>query len=311
VIIGCYTAETDGKGAGLVVPGGVTAPARSPSYLINDDRFLYAVNETDDGAVSSYALDTLERLSTTPTGGVWPCHLALHPSGYVLVANYGSGSVSVHPVSDGVLGPYTDLVSHEGTGPNAERQEGPHAHQVVVHPDGTLTVPDLGIDRLVHYSLADGRLTRTGETVLPPGTGPRHFVVHPSGRWYVVGELSSTVLALDGGVVVEQESTTSSDHSQPSAITLDGDLLYVANRGVDTIAVFELAPALRRVAEVPCGGAWPRDLVVSDGKIYVANQHSDTVVTFTAGRLPAPTGEVFPTGSPACILPAAGSASGR
>lgn len=306
MIIGCYTAEMNGKGTGLVVPGGVTAPARSPAYLIKDDRFLYAVNETDDGSVSSYALDTLELVSTTSTGGVWPCHLALHPSGYVVVANYGSGSVSVHPVSEGVLGAYTDLVLHEGSGPDPERQEGPHAHQVVVHPDGTLTVVDLGIDRLLHYSLADGRLTRTGETPVPPGTGPRHFVVHPSGRWFVVGELSSTVVALHEGVVVEQESTTSSsDHSQPSAITLDGDLLYVANRGVDTIAVFELTPALRRIAEVPCGGVWPRDLVVADGHLYVANQHSDAVVTFTAGRLPSPTGEVFRTGSPACILPLA------
>jgi 6-phosphogluconolactonase (cycloisomerase 2 family) len=306
VIIGSYTAEMGGKGAGLVVPGGVSAPARSPAYLISDGDFLYAVNETDDGAVSSYSLDTLELLSTTSTGGVWPCHLAWHPSGYVVVANYGSGSVSVHPVSEGVLGAYTDLVFHEGTGPNPERQEKAHAHQVVVHPDGTLTVVDLGIDRLVHYALADGRLTRTGETLVPPGTGPRHFVVHPSGRWYVVGELSSTVVALDAGVVVEQESTTSSsEHSQPSAITLDGDLLYVANRGVDTIAVLELTPALRRIAEVPCGGAWPRDLVASDGHLYVANQHSDAVVTFTAGRSPQPTGEVFATGSPACVLPLA------
>ncbi|WP_127502083.1 lactonase family protein [Actinoplanes solisilvae] len=304
MIIGSYTAEMDGKGTGLVVPGGVTTPARSPSYLIKDDRFLYAVNETDDGAVSSFALDTLELVSTTPTGGVWPCHLALHPSGYVLAANYGSGSVSVHPVNEGVLGAYTDLVFHEGSGPNADRQEGPHAHQVVVHADGTLTVVDLGIDRLLHYTLADGRLTRTGETAVPPGTGPRHFVVHPSGRWYVVGELSSTVLALDAGVVVEQESTTSSsEHSQPSAIVLDGDLLYVANRGVDTIAVFELSPTLRRVAEVPCGGTWPRDLAVSGGQIYVANQQSDEVVTFTAGRNPEPTGEVFATGSPTCVLP--------
>ncbi|WP_256516031.1 hypothetical protein [Paractinoplanes aksuensis] len=39
MIIGCYTAEMDGEGTGLVVPGGPTVPARSPSYLIMTRRF--------------------------------------------------------------------------------------------------------------------------------------------------------------------------------------------------------------------------------------------------------------------------------
>lgn len=307
MIIGCYTSggSAAGEGTGLVVPGGGPDRATpSPSYLIAHDRTLFAVNETDDGAVSSFALDDdLTPLSTVPTGGVWPCHLAYHPAGYVLTANYGSGSVSVHPVTDGRLGAFTDLVTHSGSGPNAERQEGPHAHQVVVHDDGTVTVVDLGIDRLMHYRLADGRLSRFGETVLPPGTGPRHMVVHPSGRWYVVGELSATVLSVVDGAVVESVATTASPAgAQPSALVSDGDLLYVANRGADTIAVFEVSPALRRVAEVPCGGEWPRDLTLDGSRMYVANQHSHTVVTVTTGRDPRPTGEVRPVPSPACVL---------
>ncbi|MCO8270149.1 lactonase family protein [Actinoplanes sp. TRM 88003] len=80
-------------------------------------------------------------------------------------------------------------------------------------------------------------------------------------------------------------------------------MLYVANRGADTIAVFELTPALRRIAEVPCGGAWPRDLAIANNRIHAANQNSDTVVTFTTGRTPTPTGEVLHTGSPTCVLP--------
>jgi 6-phosphogluconolactonase len=88
----------------------------------------------------------------------------------------------------------------------------------------------------------------------------------------------------------------------PSAIVLDGDLLYVTNRGADTIAVFERSPALRRIAEVPCAGRWPRDLVLDGTRLHVANQNSDSVVTFTAGPSPAPTGEVIHTGSPACVL---------
>nr|WP_296071048.1 lactonase family protein [uncultured Actinoplanes sp.] len=301
MIIGCYTAETGGKGTGIVVPGGPAVPARSPSYLITQGDFLYAVNETDDGTVSSFDRETLAVRSTVSTGGVWPCHLAYHPDGYVLVANYGSGSVAVHPVAEGALRPYTSLVVHRGSGPRVDRQEGPHAHQIVVAPDGTVTVVDLGIDRLVHYRLAGGELTEIGFTALPPGTGPRHVVVHPSGRQYLVGELSSEVLTLDGGRVIASAPATSfTGENLPGAIRLDGDLLYVTNRGADTIAVFDLS--LNRLAEVPCGGAWPRDLAVGDGLLHVANQHSDTVVTFTAGPRPAPTGQVVRTGSPACVL---------
>ena len=294
MIIGCYTADMDGAGTGFFVAGGETVAAASPSYLVGDERFVYAVNE-GAGTVSSYARETLALLSTAPTGGRWPCHLALHPDGFVIVANYGSGNVSVHPVADGVLSPYTDLVQHEGHGPDAGRQEGPHAHQIVVSPDGSVTVADLGIDRLVHYRLADGRLTATGGTVLPPGTGPRHI----AGR-YVVGELSSTVVSLAD--LTAARTTASGGDNFPSAIVAGGDLLYVANRGANTIAVLETEPALKLVAEVPCGGEWPRDLVLDGDVLRVANQNSGTVVTFTAGRDPQPTGEVLDVPSPACIL---------
>lgn len=301
MIIGCYTAEMGGTGTGLVVPGGPSVATPSPSYVISQGDFLYAVNETEDGSVSSYDRTTLTLLSTVPTGGVWPCHLAYHPDGYVIAANYGSGSVSVHPVADGSLRAYTDLVLHSGSGPRRDRQDTPHPHQIVVGPDGSVTVVDLGIDRLVHYRLIGGQLSVTGATELPPGTGPRHYVTHSSGRQYLVGELSSEVLLLESGrVIATAPATGKPAENLPSAIRLHNDLLYVANRGADTISVFDLS--LTRLAEVDCGGAWPRDLVVADDLIHVANQNSNTVTTLTAGRSPRPAGEPFHTGSPACIL---------
>ena len=77
----CYTAEMGGTGTGLLAPGGPSVATTSPSYLVADGPYLFAVNETGDGAVSSHRRDTLEVLSTVPTGGVWPCHLAYHPAG--------------------------------------------------------------------------------------------------------------------------------------------------------------------------------------------------------------------------------------
>ena len=87
----------------------------------------------------------------------------------------------------------------------------------------------------------------------------------------------------------------------------DGRWLYVGNRGPATIAVFSLANELPiLVGEVPTGGAWPRQFVLVDGFLYVANQHSHTVAVFhvdpTTG-IPSPTGDVLPTPSPTCLLP--------
>jgi 6-phosphogluconolactonase len=311
LVIGCYTAEMDGAGTGLLVVPGGTIAAPSPSFAIKDGPFLYAVNEVPDGSVSSYALSPageLTHLSTQSTGGVWPCHLALH-DGHLMAANYGSGSVSVHPVSaDGVIGSRTDLVRHEGSGPNPDRQEEPHTHQVQIAPDGTVTVVDLGIDRLVHYRLEDGRLHRIGETAVPAGAGPRHYVVHPDGRWFVAAEVGSAVLTLEKGAFVASiPASTSGVFNQPSAIALsaDGRYVYLANRGAESVSVFRVGDELTFAGEVSCGGAWPRDLVVAGDLLYVANQKSDTVVTFRLGEdgLPVPTGDVIATGSPTSVLP--------
>ncbi|MEV6848185.1 beta-propeller fold lactonase family protein [Actinoplanes sp. NPDC051411] len=77
-----------------------------------------------------------------------------------------------------------------------------------------------------------------------------------------MGELSSSVLVVSDGAVIAEEP----EGNLPSAIVLDGDLLYVTNRGADTIAVFERSPALRRITEVPCGGRRPRDLVLDGSR---------------------------------------------
>lgn len=330
--VGCYTPETGGAGPGIAgyardgarLREVTTVATRSPSYLIADParRLVFTVNETTDGAVSSFALEpdgSLRSLSTSATGGDVPCHLALH-DGYVVAANYTSGSVSVHPVGpDGVLGARTDLVGHSGHGPNADRQEAPHAHQVLAAPDGTITVVDLGIDRLLHYRLDNGRLSPAGETVMPPGSGPRHAVVDRAGRWFVAAELDSTVLACarasESGTLTVREvhdSTTSTvdGGNAPSAIVLsaDGRHLYVANRGANTIATFEISGTggLSPVGEVPCGGDWPRDCAVVGDLMFVANQRSHTVASFRLDPgtgLPQPTGEVLEIGSPACVLP--------
>lgn len=311
---------------GVVTPVGEPAlrGVGNPMYLAlsPDGGVLYAIHEVDDGAVSAWALDgDVRRPLGEPrsTGGNGPCHLSVHPSGrYLLTADYGSGSLSVHPIgADGSLGEATHVVRHEGGGPDAQRQDGPHAHMIVTDPvRGHVLAADLGTDTVYRYLLDEdtGRLAPADEIATAPGAGPRHLVIDDRYA-YVVTELASTVTVVDltTAEVVADVATHVDDGrgpSYPSAIRLGADrrFLYVANRFVDDIAVLSVdGPDVALVATVPCGGSHPRDLELDpDGRyLYVANQFSDQVVSFRVDPrtgVPEPTGHVLGTPSPASIL---------
>jgi 6-phosphogluconolactonase (cycloisomerase 2 family) len=186
---------------------------------------------------------------------------------------------------------------------------------VVGADEGVLAV-DLGIDRILYHPF-DPDSGQFGASIelaqLPPGAGPRHLVTDKAGRIHVVGELDGWVTTFDTGPtpwqIVERFRTTTSVHSQPSAIDLsaDGRFLYVGNRGPNTIAVFALngkEPDL--VAEVPCGGRWPRHFTLLDPHLYVANERSNTITVFTLDPdtgVPEPTGEDLSTPTPTCVTP--------
>ena len=135
---GEWTLLTEYADQGTIAESGVTQDPQSPSYLAwhPNGRYLYAVGEVQTGRVWAYEIDDSGRrlsvLGSWPSGGEHPCHLAVDPSGTVLVvANYTSGSLAVHRIRpDGRLGEPTDVVQHGGSGPHPTRQQGPHAHMV-------------------------------------------------------------------------------------------------------------------------------------------------------------------------------------
>lgn len=221
VHLGCYTAESGGRGQGIVAARrdpasgvltvlGTVAVTPSPSFLARHPArpVLYAVNEVTEGSVSAWRIGTdgdLTGLGSYATGGESPCHVAVAPDGgHLFVANYGSGSVAAYPLDGaGVPGERTDLVRHDDPdpGPDPSRQEGPHAHMVSPDPsDGTLLAVDLGTDAVFRYAVTGpGRLVPAGPPVRTrPGAGPRHLARHPDGRrWFLAGELDATVTAYE------------------------------------------------------------------------------------------------------------------
>jgi 6-phosphogluconolactonase (cycloisomerase 2 family) len=311
-----------------------------PSFVVYDAArgVLTAVVEQEPrGRIASARFTVAEGGSDvrdrTASGGAAPCHLALHPDGTTLfVANYTSGTVAVFPVDEAgrVAGTEpSQVIQHTGFGPRTDRQEGPHAHQVVVSPSGRWVLAvDLGTDSVYvyEYDAAGGRLSEHGVVSLPGGTGPRHLAFHGSGRYfYLLNELAWTVTVCtwdeaagegEAGVSVPSRSAADrerSDHCWCAAIRVSADdrFVYTSNRVDDTIAVFAVTgdgAGLEPVEVVPAGGAWPRDIVLSPdgGLLFSANQRSDSITVFRvdaeSGRL-TPVGEPYRITTPASVLP--------
>ncbi|WP_030805215.1 lactonase family protein [Streptomyces sp. NRRL F-2799] len=336
--LGTYTSvEGGGKGVTVArydpVSGAVTdaeplAGVPDPSYLTvhPDGHTLYAVDERGDGAVTAVRLADEHVLGSRSTGGSGPCHLSVHPSGrWLLSANYGSGSVAVHPLdASGAPGERTALVTHSSPAPGPG-QQGPHAHQVITSPDGghVLSV-DLGTDTVYTYRLdtEHGTLTEVSQAHTRPGAGPRHLTFHPNGRYaYLANEVDDTVAvcAYDtatGRLTVgePQSSGASGDATNYPAqfvVTPDGGFAFLANRGHDSVAryaVEEDGARLRLLDTVSVDGDFPRQLALApDGRLlFTANQRSGTVSVFhvdTGTGALKQAGAPFPSAVAVCAVP--------
>lgn len=297
--------ETSGE---MTARGSFTG-INAPSFLLAhpNGRWLYAVSETGKeshgalGAVWALRFErepfTIQPINHQTTRGDWPCHLQLDMTGrWLLATNYGTGNASIFPVqADGSLGEMTDFVQHQGSGPNAARQEGPHAHSSIFTPDNRFAViADLGIDQLVIYQFesSSGKLLPHSSVNTRPGAGPRHLIFHPNGKWlYAANELDSTVTVYDYddamGRLHERQSLPTIPPDSPENtvadihITHSGSRVYVSNRGHNSIAVYDVgADGSLTLASIPtCGGNWPRNFALSPGGRFVlaANQYTDEV----------------------------------
>jgi 6-phosphogluconolactonase (cycloisomerase 2 family) len=337
--VGTYTDdESAAQGISLVRvdssggfrPTGHVAEAIDPSFLAwgPHGSVLYSVNERSHGRVTAFAVlpdGTLNEINSQPSQGEAPCHLSVHPSGrYLLTANYLSGNLAVHPVAEGgVLRQACHVTQHSGSGPNAERQRGPHAHQVLPDRSGKhVLAVDLGTDTVYVYDFdaETGHLALRYEEMLPAGSGPRHLAFHPAGRHaYLISELASTMTELtydeDKGVLgtvrtlpTLPESFGGTNLASEVVVSPDGRFVYGSNRGHDSIAVYGAEGGLELLEIRAALVSEPRHIALSpDGSVlFVAGQHSDDVQAFSTGGGSdlTPIGDPVPTPKPVCLLPA-------
>ncbi|HEU5330625.1 MAG TPA: lactonase family protein [Thermomicrobiales bacterium] len=319
---------------GALTDGRLVAATSNPSFQAFDaaERYLFTVDEINEGGVSAYARDAatgdLTLLNSQPTGGAAPCHLSVDPTGrYLLSANYTSGSLAVHPIGpDGRLGAATDVVQHTGSSVNPQRQAGPHAHMITSDPAGRyILAADLGLDKVLVYQLdrSAGKLApQVGYGQANPGAGPRQIAFQAGANYVsVLNEIDSTVTTY----AYDQQRGTldpvQTISTLPAGFTGDttcarievhanGKFLYASNRGHDSIAIFAIDAAtgyLTAAGHVSTQGHTPRHFAIdpTGAWLLAANQGSDNIVVFSVnpetGQL-TPTGRVVQSPSPVCLI---------
>jgi 6-phosphogluconolactonase len=336
-----YDAETV-----QIAPLGLAAETTNPSWVTvhPNGRFLYAVNEVgnyrgpNSGGLSAFAIDRtkdgratgkLTFLNEVSTRGAGPCYVTVdHTGKYVLVANYDGGSVAVFPIrEDGSLGDTSAFVQHTGHGTDPERQKAPHAHSIDLSPDNRFAmVDDLGLDELLVYKFdsAKGLLTPNEPSYakLDAGSGPRHFALHPSGKFaYVVSEMNGTVTVFsnDAGAGALHSSQTISTlpkgfkgNIEDAEIKVhpSGKFLYASNRGdSNSIAIFTIDAekgTLTLVKITSTQGKTPRSFEIdpTGALLFVANQQSNNIVMFRInqnGGFLTKARSVLDVPSPVCV----------
>lgn len=277
-------------------------------YSISGDAFS---EESRHGTVSAYRIDPatgmLTLINENSTAGRGPAHVSVDPLGrFVYVSNYSEGNLSVYQIMDGGgLSVAVDIVQHEGSSINPRRQGAPYVHSIIPSQDGNfIYVSDLGIDKIMIYAVdSSGTLEPTVQPFVEnePGSGPRHFAIHPNARFaYSVEELSSTVAAFirdsaTGSLTqiqrinmlpedYEGNNTAADIHVSP-----DGRFLYASNRGHHSLAIYKIdseSGTLTFVGHEPTRGGHPRNFKIDTrGELlFVANRDNDNIVVFNRNK---------------------------
>ncbi|MCO5937179.1 lactonase family protein [Mucilaginibacter sp. RB4R14] len=342
IVVGAYTS---GKSSGLSVYRFYTESGRiaylnriddvsNPSYVAvsANNKFVYAVNENDNGEVSSFKFDgktgALTFINKVSTLGGSPCYVSVDKEQKNLfVANYSGGNIAVLPINvDGSIGAAVQTIKDEGHGVNKERQEKAHVHTAVLSPDEKYVLyTDLGTDKINITKYKGGKENpivpvKPAFVSVTPGYGPRHLAFSNDKKYlYAIMEMGSAVLVYDynnGKPKLKQDITLLADGFKGATgaadihITPNGKFLYATNRGdANDISVFSINQEngeLTFIERKPTGGKGPRNFAIdpSGRFIVIAHQTSDSIIVYKIDENTGKIGQAVSrveVGNPVCV----------
>ena len=247
------------------VPGSEkTTPTSLPMTTSRDRKFLYAQLRSEPYPVSTFRIDPatgkLGNIATTPLVDQMAYINTNQTGRYLLAASYVGAKLAIYPID-----PKTGIVESKATHILDTK---PKAHCVYVGTGNHIYVPVLGGDEVLELNLdeANGTVSPNGPGAVhtKEGAGPRHFTIHPNGRWaYLITETTATIGQYDvnpatGQLTEIQFVDTQSYQAQPAAsdihVTPNGHFLYGAERKTSMLIAFKIDQAngkLTKLGTIP------------------------------------------------------------
>lgn len=317
--IGCYTdSPSSSEGiyqvllnpdTGILSSLNLIHTERNPSFIASTEAGHYVISEVE--LASNPTLSFIPKFGadkpscTFKISGDHPCHISLAPSEkYIITSQYSSGSYDVFSLNiNGTIDSHLSTITQSGSGPNTDRQTGPHAHQAVFlkHSPHFATV-DLGSDTVSFYCFDEEQDDILQQPIqqlnVPKGNGPRHLVFNQKETHaYVVCELSETILVLKKilgkwEVIQEVDALPNEEKGEAAAaikLSSDEKFLYVSCRHQSKLSCFSVNPKNRTIqfrSSSSTQGKFPRDFYITedDQWIVVANQHSNNLTSFRRNK---------------------------
>lgn len=279
VLAGTYTTDHTSRGIyslqyedGKVSDTHLFAEIDSPKYICAEGNLVASIASAEQGAgVALFDLNgkLLDQLSYEERTS---CYITIH-EGRIYTANYHLGQFSVI----GIDGDHLKLIN------TIQIREGAGCHQVLFHKDQIL-IPCLFLDRVMIFN---SDLKYAGAIRFPAGTGPRHGVFTKDGSClYLVSELSNELFAIDSEdyscawhMSVLPDGKKHLRDTAAIRLSEKEDRIYVSTRTQDILSVID--PAQQKLMQTHyCGGRHPRDFILLEDHLLVANRYSNSVVSF-------------------------------
>lgn len=242
---------------------------RNPKYLAWMNDYIVAVCDFEEGSgVAVFDLNGNE-IDHIIFEAFTSCYVGAKDN-LIFTAHFHSGDVTLLRFENNHL----ELVQRTHIKDKAG------CHQVIPYKDQYL-VPCLFMDQI---KILDKDFTVVDEISFEEGSGPRHAVFSDDEKYlYVVGELSNLLYVVDMHTkkivnTVELLENGLSHVKDTAAIRKKDDYLYVSTRTQDVITVLHVSGKdVKRIQVTSCAGKHPRDFVIVDDDIIVANRFSDSL----------------------------------
>lgn len=251
-----------------------------PSYSVKKNPSIVYVALEYKNAIAMYEwkANRLTEKKCIHLSGEGLCHLALTDDDTTLIGScYMSGDFFT------VQTDLTSVIKIKSGNKDS------HAHCSKQNGDRVYLI-DLGEGKISSYCLKSPKELFVDEFIIEKNEGPRQILNWKHGMFAaVINEQSSTIsywkLDQDGKPAKRLctiNTTQKDEKNAPGDACIWKDrLLFVGNRGSETIAAFSLEKLGEKIGEWDCYGSFPRGLIITeDDYIIVSCQKSGTVITF-------------------------------